>query len=85
MYSHLYSNPTLTRCLFVGNTIHPHEAWGTVRIRKLPLSPSSDSGNCSFGMVAGTRYEAEKNNFYVEIDELLRLVFGQKRTVLVPS
>ena len=69
--------------------IHPHEARGTVRIRRFPLPPEGNSGNSSFKLVAGTRVEVEKNTATAqdrqEIDHLLEVVFGANGTSLVPG
>jgi hypothetical protein len=68
--------------------IHPHEARGTVRIRKFPLPPEGNSGNPSFKLVAGARVEVEKKTSAEDaaaINELLGVAFGSRACALVPS
>ena len=38
--------------------IHPHEARGTVRMKRIPLLLTDGNGMSSFGLVAGARYMA---------------------------
>ena len=77
---------TFVRAFVPGITLHPHEARGVVRIRRIPLPPAGDSGNSSFKFRARARYEVEKKiSDREEIDELLRLVFQAERAALVPG
>ena len=71
--------------------LHPHERHAVVRIRRFPLPAEANSGNSSFKLVAGVRYELEKNEFVpypgdaVAVDELLWVVFDRGRPSLIPA
>ena len=68
--------------------IHPHEACGTVRIKKIPLPPAGSNGMSSFNVVAGARVEVEKKTSAEDaaaINELLGVAFGSRACALVPS